>query len=557
MSSSDFSAYANTVEMPSTAQTPKVAEPAQRPNRHPLVALVEGSTPGLSGETNDLLRDRLRVASLLLFAGYLSFFIKNLFFPDRFDTTLNRILLGVHLTMTVLTGVIGMRLCMRCRHMLAHLRVVEFLIFGGSAVFFAFLSSVMLANSAASGYLLNIAPIWILLIFTYALFVPNNWRRASLAIGGIVLLSVLVVYSHWLFSEKVQQLVSENDDFLRMMMEVPMIIALSGVIGVWGVRTINTLRRQAYEARQFGQYRLKQQLGAGGMGEVHLAEHVLLKRPCALKLIHPEKAGNPQTLARFEREVQATAKLSHWNTVEIFDYGRTDDGTFYYVMEYLPGLNLHQLVEMFGPMPAERVIHLLMQTCDALSEAHSKGLVHRDIKPGNIFAANRGGVYDVAKLLDFGLVKPLAELKESGVTQEGMIAGSPLFMSPEQATAETVDTKSDIYSLGGVAYFLLTGRPPFKDAKPIKILMAHASQEPPPPSLYQPGIPADLEEVILKCLAKSPGDRYDSAKSLRTALSECAAAGHWTREDAALWWQEFGCPKKKELDASVLEACGV
>ena len=247
-----------------------------------------------------------------------------------------------------------------------------------------------------------------------------------------------------------------------MMLEVPMLLVLSCVIAVWGVRTMGRLRRQAFEARQLGQYRLKQLLGAGGMGEVHLAEHVLLKRPCALKLIHPDKAGNPNTLARFEREVQATARLSHWNTVEIFDYGRTDDGTFYYVMEYLPGLNLHQLVEMFGPLPAERAIHLLMQTCDALSEAHAKGLVHRDIKPGNIFAANRGGVFDVAKLLDFGLVKPIADWGDSAVTQDGMVAGSPLFMSPEQATADSVDARSDIYSLGATAYFLLHGPRPVR-----------------------------------------------------------------------------------------------
>ncbi|MCA9071167.1 MAG: serine/threonine protein kinase, partial [Planctomycetaceae bacterium] len=179
------------------------------------------------------------------------------------------------------------------------------------------------------------------------------------------------------------------------------------------------------------------------------------------------------------------------------------------------------------------------------------------VKPGNIFAANRGGVYDVAKILDFGLVKPLAEPVESGVTQEGMIAGSPLFMSPEQTTAEDVDARSDIYSLGGVAYFLLTGHAPFEHEKAIKILLAHASQQPDPPSQLQPDIPVDLERVILRCLSKAPEDRYDSAKSLRTALSECSAAGLWTRENAAQWWRDYGCPKKKLLDQSVLEPCAV
>ena len=151
------------------------------------------------------------------------------------------------------------------------------------------------------------------------------------------------------------------------------------------------------------------------MGEVYLAEHQMMKRPCAIKLIRPNKARDPRALARFEREVRATAKLSHWNTVEIFDYGRTDDGTFYYVMEYLPGLSLSELVERHGPLPPERVIYLLEQTCDALRKAHAAGLVHRDIKPGNIFAAIRGGVYDVAKLLDFGLAKPIADDVERAI----------------------------------------------------------------------------------------------------------------------------------------------
>ena len=557
MSSSEFSAYAKTVEMPSNVQMPENLDPSNRRRRHPLVALIQGSTPHLSGEIHDLLRDRLRTASLLLFAAYLSFFVKNLFSLERFQTGLDRVLFWNHFAITLTTGIIGLRLCMRCRHMLAHLRVVEMIVFGGSAAFFACLSYAMLQDSAREGYLVSIAPMWMLLIFTYALFIPNTWRRASLVIGGMGLTAVLVMLAAWMFSAPVTELVSKKEDFQRMMLEVPMTLILSSVIAVWGVRTMGRLRRQAFEAKQLGQYRLKQLLGAGGMGEVHLAEHVLLKRPCALKLIHPDKAGNPNTLARFEREVQATAKLSHWNTVEIFDYGRTDDGTFYYVMEYLPGLNLQQLVEMFGPLPAERAIHLLMQTCDALSEAHAKGLVHRDIKPGNIFAANRGGVFDVAKLLDFGLVKPIADLGSPGVTQEGMIAGSPLFLSPEQATADGVDYRSDIYSLGATAYFLLTGHAPFEDEKPIKILMAHASGRPALPSSLQPDVPVDLERVIMRCLAKLPGERYDSVKSLRTALSECTAAGHWTRESAANWWLDFGCPKKKQLDAAVLEACGV
>ena len=276
------------------------------------------------------------------------------------------------------------------------------------------------------------------------------------------------------------------------------------------------------------------------MGEVYLAEHQLLKRPCVVKLIRPDKTGNPRVLARFQREVRATAKLSHWNTVEIYDYGCTAEGTFYYVMEYLPGMSLGELVGRFGPLPPERVIYLLRQACDALGEAHAAGLIHRDIKPGNIFVAERGGVYDVAKLLDFGLVKPLwDEEDEPGhLTAEGTITGSPLFMSPEQALGEAKpDGRSDIYSLGAVGYYLLTGHPPFEGDKPLKVLFAHAHEPVVPPSSLRPAVPADLERVILRCLAKNPADRFPDAASLEAALSACESSARWNCTLAAEWWR--------------------
>src|SRR6185503_720564 len=218
-----------------------------------------------------------------------------------------------------------------------------------------------------------------------------------------------------------------------------------------------------------------------------------------------EKAGDPKVLARFEREVQATAKLSHWNTVDIYDYGRADDGTFYYVMEFLPGMNLSELVRRYGPMPPSRALHLARQACDGLQEAHDLGIMHRDIKPANIFAAVRGGVFDVAKILDFGLAKPLAEVAGAQLTQEGTITGSPYYMSPEQAIGDREpDARSDIYALGGVLYFLLTGRPPFDDENPMKVLIAHAHEPPPPPSQFIPDLPDDLELVVMRCLQKSP-----------------------------------------------------
>jgi serine/threonine-protein kinase len=319
---------------------------------------------------------------------------------------------------------------------------------------------------------------------------------------------------------------------------LPLMLGLTWAGSVFGVYTIGTLRREAFEARQLGQYRLKRRIGAGGMGEVYLAEHQLMKRPCVIKLIRPDKAGDARTLARFKREVRATAKLSHWNTVEIFDYGSTERGTFYYVMEYLPGMSLAELVERFGPMPPARVVHLLWQTCDALGEAHAAGLIHRDIKPGNIFAAHRGGVYDVAKLLDFGLVKPSDDEQPVQLTTEGAITGSPLFMSPEQAIGDgEPDGRSDIYSLGAVGYFLLTGHPPFEADKAIKVMIAHVHEEAISPSKRGVDVPEDLELVILRCLAKKPADRYQDAASLADALAGCQSADRWSRADARTWWE--------------------
>lgn len=532
-----------------------MVSPVRRPEgvSRPHIALVEGSDPGLSQQTYELLAQRLRIASLLLFGGYAAFFIKNLFYLETYRTTSDWLLFWDHLAIMLVTGIVGLRLCVRCEHILKHLRLAELLVFGGSATYFLLLSHVQLKTCCAEGYLPPILPAWLLLIFTYALFIPNTWQRAAVVAGTIAMLPVgLVLYMRWT-SEPFARVVSQNPHFQGFEATVTLLMLLAAVIATWGVRTMGTLRRTAYQARLIGQYRLKRRLGAGGMGEVYLAEHVLLKRPCAIKLIRPEKAGDPEALARFEHEVQATARLTHWNTIEIFDYGRTDDGTFYYVMEYLPGMNLEQLVDMHGPMPPARVIHLLSQTCDALAEAHAQNMIHRDIKPANIFAASRGQVYDVAKLLDFGLAKPLARMEGGSLTQEGVIAGSPLYMSPEQITGEAVDARSDIYSLGVVAYFLLTGRRLFEDANPMKVLIAHAQEIPRRPSELVDGLSPELDAIVMTCLEKSPEKRFPNVQALRSALLRCDESGGWTRDDARCWWECNGCPHKKELDVEVFE----
>jgi serine/threonine-protein kinase len=274
------------------------------------------------------------------------------------------------------------------------------------------------------------------------------------------------------------------------------------------------------EALKLGQYQLKEKLGAGGMGEVYLAEHVMLKQTCAIKLIRPERAADPRALRRFEREVRATSRLKHWNTVQIFDYGHTADGTFYYVMEYLPGVTLEQLVKNEGALPVPRAVHFLRQMCGALNEAHGIGLIHRDIRPANIIVGERGGVKDVAKLLDFGLVRHADEGAGSeALTMDGALVGTPAYMSPEQVESRALDARSDIYSLGAVGYYLLTGEPPFVRDRPIDVLFAHARDPVMPPSERRPGIPLDLELTILKCLEKDPAQRFASAAELDAALA--------------------------------------
>src|ERR1017187_2130405 len=255
----------------------------------------------------------------------------------------------------------------------------------------------------------KISTLWMLaMIFTYAIFIPNPWRRAAKLIVPMALAPMMVPWILGLAHPELYQ-VAILAASLEKMSEDGLFLVLGAFTAIFGNHTIINMRVEAYRARLLNQYRLGRRLGGGGMGEVYLAEHQLLKRPCAIKLIRNDLVGNQRIFARFEREVRATARLSHWNTIEIFDYGRNEDGGFYYVMEYLPGLSLAELVERHGPMPPGRVIYLLRQACDALQEAHESGLVHRDIKPANLMAAYRGGLHDVSKLLDFGLVKTLSE----------------------------------------------------------------------------------------------------------------------------------------------------
>ena len=316
--------------------------------------------------------------------------------------------------------------------------------------------------------------------------------------------------------------------------------AVSIAIATVGSRIIFGLRSEAARVRRLGQYTLEHRIGAGGMGVVYRASHAMLRRPTAIKLLPADRAGQA-SLVRFEREVQMTAQLSHPNTVAVYDYGRTPDGVFYYAMEFLDGITLEELVRRYGPQPAGRVVAMLDQVCGALAEAHELGLVHRDIKPANIILTERGGEPDVAKVLDFGLVKPVAS-DVPGLTVSGssVLAGTPLYMSPEAMMApDSGDPRSDLYALGAVAYYLLTGHPVFEAESVVEIVGHHLHTEPVPLSQRTTErIPADLEAVVMRCLRKAPDERPQSARELRDALRRCVVE-EWTSDDAASWWKTF------------------
>jgi serine/threonine protein kinase len=307
------------------------------------------------------------------------------------------------------------------------------------------------------------------------------------------------------------------------------------------LRVRRRLTEAELKARQLGQYRLIEKIGEGGMGSVYKARHALLRRETALKLLPPDKA-NDYTVKRFEQEVQLTCTLTHPNTIQVFDYGHTPDGIFYYAMEYLDGLNLADLATRYGPQPEERVIHIIRQVCDSLAEAHARGLIHRDIKPANVFLCDRGGVPDSVKVLDFGLVRHFGPNASTANLPEFAgkdgIVGTPNFIAPEAIqNPDSADTRSDIYSVGVVIYYLLTGQYIFDGESIADICRQHINDTPKTPS-QRTGKQFDpsLEALVMQCLAKNPIDRPQTAVELSSQLSRCANATLWTKEQRTAWW---------------------
>ena len=525
----------------------------------PPVALVFGSAP-TSPDTTDLLRSRLRFAAL----RFVAYYCVSLFIQFRFLAGQSEVAgwewggLASLIAVVVVSAAVAWLCRPGRRWTFGRLRVAEVVLFGvvfgrnlhRAVLFPQYFGAWRQADTAlATGRATDASELyialsaefftsWLILVLTYGVLIPNTGRRSAIVVGGITLTALTC----WLALGPVTGVPMAM--WLRVFVASSAVVLIAvAAVAVFASHRLDRARRES-EDRRVGQYRLRRKLGAGGMGEVYLGEHMLLRRPCAVKVIRPDRLGDPQTLARFEREVQITATLTHPNTVQVYDYGRTEDGTFYYAMEYLPGRNLDELVAAAGPLPAGRAVHVLRQVCGALAEAHAAGLVHRDIKPSNVIACERGGVFDVAKLLDFGLVRfDRPRFSTGELTAEGAIAGTPAYLSPEQAAGDVrLDARSDIYSLGALVYFLLTGEPPFAGRSSVRMIAAHLHEAPVPLTEKCPTVPVDVSAVVMRCLAKQPSERFADARAVEQALAACACVGEWTADDAARWWKAHPLP---------------
>ena len=425
-------------------------------------------------------------------------------------------------------------------------RVVELAtLFLGTAAFSAIALVVdMLANPD-----MLVRTLLTYMLLVYAVYVPSTARHTLLVAALMtvpMLASIFMAFSHWdpaLHDPPAAPWPKGNIGDMKWPATLVTAFFWSIVVAMAASfsHTIYGLRKAVNDIRRLGQYALEEKLGEGGMGVVYRASHAMLRRPTAIKLLHPDRAG-ADALMRFEREVQRTAMLTHPNTVTVFDYGRTTEGVFYYAMELLDGASLHEIVEIDGAQPAERVIHLLAQAAASLAEAHDAGLIHRDVKPGNILVVDRGGIADLVKVVDFGLVKDVRSDSAADVTitSNESITGTPLYMAPETITApDRVDARADIYALGAVGYWLLTGTHVFRGSTTMEVLAHHLHTTPDRPSVRLNAlVDRDLEDVLLACLAKAPGDRPASAHLLRDRLLACAAARRWTNVKGAQWWKD-------------------
>lgn len=361
----------------------------------------------------------------------------------------------------------------------------------------------------------------------------DRWKRELVMTGSIVAMFFAVLCAFAIFSPKIAAQLRNPAIVTTFALNTGYVLG-TYIFLVVGGHVVWSLRCQVYEARNMGRYRLKRRLASGGMGDVWAAHHPGLKRDVAVKILKPEeRERSAGALARFEREVRATAELMHPNTVRVFDCGVTEDGLWYYVMELLQGETLSDHVAHWGPLPPARAVHMVGQAARALAEAHERGIVHRDIKPENLFLTSMGGEHDFIKVIDFGIAKD--QRADATMTGTGWVLGTPAYISPEVAMGKAADPRSDVYALGAVLYFLLCGRPPFESTNAGALAFSHVHERPVVPSRkLGRQLPMDVEAVVMRALEKNPADRFATSIDFALALAECSLAGKWTFNDASL-----------------------
>jgi serine/threonine-protein kinase len=510
---------------------------------------VPGSGTLVNTLTESLLRRRLLSLSLVFLVTGSLWLSANLLNQRAFFPI-------IHIPLLLAIGCMALLLFSKKPLALTPLRALELLLFGLAAAYVGLQGFAFIDQSAALGDsgmalwgLLRTVSQCVLLVIVYGMFIPNTWRRAAWVVAPLAATPMAVMLFLWGRNPGIAETMAltHSGEFV----EAGVLLIFGAAIAIGGTQIVGHYQTSQVKAKEMGFYRLTERIGVGGMGEVWLAEHEKLVRPAVIKLIRPErlKEGGKEaqrTVRRFEKEAQATAELRSPHTVELYDFGVTSDQTFYYVMEYLNGIDLATLVKKHGPVSPQRTIYLLQQACESLGEAHNHHLIHRDVKPANIFICRMGLSYDFIKILDFGLVKtqtngvsrPQGDMS-SELTMEGMTTGTPAFMAPELAVGQdNVDVRSDIYALGCVGYWLLTGELVFQQENPVAMIVDHVNTLPVPPSQRtENNVPEELDRIILKCLEKDPAQRFQTTMELADALSACARPQDWSRDHAESWWK--------------------
>ncbi len=501
---------------------------------------------------SDLLQDSARRLRIMALLGAFVFFVVDFFSPIVIEPVRERVFaypshwlpgtLSIAMALTVALATKSPRFAPKTILNLGLVFQVVFSFGIAAAEYSEIYAPIQNRPGEYGGLGLSWVAVWMLLYF---MVVPAPPRKALLAalLSGM---AVPITLSYTiLFGPPTVEPITPVQVFVGLTFPY-LLVALMAYVGA---RVVYKLGTDVTRAREMGSYRLTELLGRGGMGEVWKARHRLLRRPAAIKVIHGDMVGVADAggqgivLKRFEQEAQATASLRSPHTVELYDFGMASDGSFYYVMELLEGFDLGTMVDRFGPLPPERAIQLLQQVCHSLAEAHEHGLIHRDIKPANIFVCPYGRDPDFVKVLDFGLVKVPTKSNSDDVnlTTGGFAGGTPSYIAPEQAMGEKVDGRTDIYSLGCVAYWLLTGGLVFEAPSAAKLIADHVYATPRRPSeRARSKIPADLERVVLCCLEKKPADRPQSAEELSELLGACETDAAWTRGMARDWWDRNG-----------------